>query len=90
MQPQVMCNIMATIYYSAFFCQIKPLVLITAALVIIGFFVVLKANLFYFCKSPDMLDLSVFETAITQACLAPLFYGARIMAFTYINNKLEP
>ena len=81
---------MAAIYHSAFFCQIEPLVLITGSLIIIGYYFVLKANLFYFCKSPDMLDLSVFEAAMAQAGLVPLFYGAGAMTLTYIDNQLDP
>jgi hypothetical protein len=81
---------MATIYHLAFFCQVQPVVLITGPLIITGFYFVLKANLFYFCKSPDMLDLSVFEAAMTQACLVPLFYGAGAMTLTYIDNQLDP
>jgi hypothetical protein len=44
--------IMGTIYHSVFFCQINPAVLVTGTLITIGFFFVLKAKLFYFCKYP--------------------------------------
>ena len=73
-----------------FFCQIEPAVLITGTLIAIGFFFVLKAKLFYFCNAPEILDLSVFETALSQACLVPIIYGAGAISLSYIESQIDP
>ena len=37
-----------------------------------------------------MLDLSVFETALSQACLVPIIYGAGAIVLSYIENQIDP
>jgi hypothetical protein len=81
---------MGTIYHALFFCQIEPAVLIPGTIIAIGFFFVLKAKLFVFCNTPEMLDLSIFETALSQVCLAPLIYGVGSVVMSYIENQIDP
>jgi hypothetical protein len=51
---------------------------------------VYRIHIFYYCNAPKLLDVSVFCTALTQVCLAPLLYGIGSVVLSYTENSLNP
>jgi hypothetical protein len=82
--------IMAATYQAAFFCQLQPSLLILVTLVVICFYWVNKFKVLRTCKIPEITEMLVFETALSQAAFIPIVYGAGTIVISYIENHYNP
>ena len=79
--------ILPNIMQALFFCQLQPILLLFACVQTILFYWVCKIKVLKICKIPVLIDRLVFEVAIYQVMLAPIFYGVGSIFNSYISNR---
>ncbi len=80
--------IFPNIMHGLFFCQLQPMVLIFVFVQTFFFYWFCKIKVLKMCKIPAMTEKLIFEVAIYQVMLAPLFYGAGSFYNIYVSNKI--
>lgn len=80
--------IFPNIMHALFYCQLQPLVLIFVFAQTFLFYWVCKIKVLKMCKIPAMTDRLIFEVAIYQVMLAPIFYGAGSFFNSYVSHKI--
>jgi hypothetical protein len=75
---------MAATFQAAFFCQLQPSLLVLIFLVVVFFYWVNKYKVLRTCNIPEITEILIFETALSQAALIPIVYGAGSIVMTYI------
>ena len=75
---------MAATYQAAFFCQLQPSLLILVTLVVVFFYWVNKFKVLKTCKIPEITEMLIFETVLSQAAIIPMVYGAGTIVISYI------
>lgn len=68
----------------------QPAILLVCTLSTLGNIIVYRFQIFFHCSAPKLLDVSVFNTALSQACLAPLLYGIGSVVLSYTDSSLNP
>lgn len=79
--------IFPNIMHAIFYCQLQPMVLIFVFAQIFLFYWVCKIKVLKMSKIPAMTERLIFEVAIYQVMLAPIFYGAGSFFTNYVSNK---
>jgi hypothetical protein len=82
--------ILPNIMQAVFFCQLQPILLLFAFVQTCLFYWVCKIKVLKFCRIPVLLDKFIFDSAIYQVMLAPVFYGIGSICNTYISNRINP
>ena len=76
--------IIGAIIHAAFFCHLQPFIMIIVTLMVLVFYFINKVKILRMCKIPEMTELLVFETAISQAGLVPILYGVGSISISYL------
>lgn len=77
--------IIGAIIHAAFFCHLQPFILILVTGMIASFYFINKIKILRYCKIPEMTELLVFETALSQAGLVPIIYGTGSIVISYLE-----
>lgn len=73
--------------HGLFYCQLQPMILIFVFVQTFLFYWFCKVKVLKMCKIPVMTERLIFEVAIYQMMLAPLFYGGGAFFNSYVSNK---
>jgi hypothetical protein len=63
------------VFHAIFFCHLSPPLLFFALAEIFIYLWINRIKLLRFFKIPELIEILVFDNAITQACLVPIIYG---------------
>lgn len=77
------------IMHAAFFCHLQPFIVILVTIMVLVFYFINKFKILRYCRIPEMTELLVFETAISQAGLVPILYGVGSISISYMEYTLD-
>ena len=77
------------IVHAAFFCYLQPFIIILVTIMVILFYFINRYKLITYCKIPEMTDLLVFETALSQTGLVPIMYGVGSLSLAYMESTVS-
>lgn len=80
---------MPNIAHAVFFCKLQPIILIFACIQAFFFYWVCKIKVLKMCKMPAITEKLIFEVAIYQVMLAPIFYGTGSIFNSYASHQLN-
>ena len=75
--------------HAAFFCHLQPFIVILVTIMVLVFYFINKFKILRYCRIPEMTELLVFETAISQAGLVPILYGVGSISISYMEYTLD-
>jgi hypothetical protein len=75
--------------HALFFCELQPFILVLVAIQIFLFYWACKVRVLRMCKIPALIDRLVFEVAIDEMMLAPIFYGVGSIYNSYVASQLQ-
>jgi hypothetical protein len=81
--------ILSNILHAAFFCELQPFILVLALLEAIGFYWVCKFKVLKWCKIPQMTKRLIFDVAVSQFMLVPIFYGVGSIFNSYLASTIN-
>ena len=81
--------ITGAILHAAFFCPLQPFIIVLVTIMVFFVYVINRFKILRHCKIPEMTELLVFETVLSQAAMVPLMYGAGSIVIAFIQRRLN-
>lgn len=75
--------------HAAFFCQLQPFILFLVTLMVAIFYFINKIKILKYSKIPEITELLVFETAVSQAGMVPVMYGVGSIVIMYMESTIH-
>lgn len=74
------------VFHAVFYCHLLPPLLFFALAEIFLYIWINRVKILRFCKLPELTEILVFNTALSQAALVPIIYGGGSHLIGYFEH----